>query len=177
MAVGFEQKDEEWFEYKTQSGHTVIGRIDAVMNSGSIVEHKTTSGPIDGSYFLRLEMDEQIPTYMIARNSNNVLYTVCSTPSIRQKKGETEEEFKQRCIEWLNEPDKFTIANIARLDYDLKAFADEQDAIINEMEKCKLFYRNPGHCMKWGRLCQYAPICMRYNPDEEYIQFTKTRKD
>ena len=172
---------EKWFEYKTSSGHTVIGRMDAVAENGRVIEHKTTSGLIDGEYFARLEMDEQIPTYMIAAKTGAVIYTVCSTPSIRQKKGEKDDEFAARCVEWFNEnPDeKFKVEVLHRSAEQLETFAIEQDAVINEMADCKVFYRNPSHCMKWGRMCEYAPICMHYDPLQEYIEFKKRemRKD
>lgn len=165
---------ERWFEYSTQSGHEVIGRMDALGTDGSVIEHKTTSGLIDGAYFQRLEFDEQIPTYMLAANTTEVIYTVCSTPTIRQKKNETAEEFEERCVEWFEDESggkKFSIENIHRTPEQLEAFSAEQDAIITEMDECKLYYRNPAHCMKWGRLCEYAPICNSYGPDVEAVGF------
>lgn len=168
---------EKWFEYQTPSGHTVIGRMDAVAKNGNVIEHKTTSGIIDGAYFQRLEMDEQIPTYMLAAGSNEVVYTVCSTPSIRQKKNESDDEFAERCLEWFDDETvgkKFDVELITRSDAQLELFAVEQDAIIDEMANSKLYYRNPQHCMKWGRLCEYAPICMHYyDPAMEYIEYKK----
>lgn len=163
---------EEWFAYNTPSGHTVVGRIDGRTKNGSIVEHKTTSSAIDGQYFLRLDMDEQIPTYMLSQNTNSIYYTVCQTPSIRQRKGETELEFYSRCVDWYDDS-KIVCVPMFRSDKQLFAFMAEQDAVLNEMENCKVFYRNPNHCMKYGRLCEYAPICMNYNPSEEYVQFRK----
>lgn len=164
---------EKWFEYQTACGHVVVGRIDAKAKDGSVVEHKTTSGLIDGAYFQRLEMDEQIPTYMLAENTDRVIYAVCSTPSIRQRKNETDAEFRARCLSWFDGADKFAVTEIRKTASQLKAFAAEQDAMIDEMANCKLFYRNPGHCMKWGRMCEYAPVCMEYNPEQEYIQFKR----
>lgn len=164
---------EKWIEYPTASGHTVVGRIDAKAKNGAVIEHKTTSGLITGAYFQKLEIDEQIPTYMIAENTNRVIYTVCATPTIRQKKNESNDEFKARCLDWFDSAEKFAVTEIFKTDEQLKQFAVEQDAIINEMENCKLFYRNPNHCTKWGRLCEYAPVCMQYDPAKEYIQFTR----
>ena len=169
---------EQWFEYNTQSGHTVIGRVDAtVAHAHTVVEHKTTGSSIDGAYFQRLEFDEQIPTYMLGMNVNDVVYTVCQTPTIRQKKNETDEEFEERCIAWFDEPSadgkKFAIETIHKTPEQLELFAAGQDAVINEMANCRLFYRNPSHCMKWGRLCEYASICMHYDPNMEYIEFKR----
>lgn len=166
---------EEWFSYTTESGHKIVGRIDGRTIGNEVIEHKTTSGSIDGDYFARLDFDEQIPTYMLACNSNWVWYTVCSTPTIRQKKNESDDEFYLRCVEWFADDTehKVTCVKLFRDDEQLKSFAAEQDAVVSEMENCKLFYRNPSNCMKWGRMCEYASVCMNYNPEQEYIQFRR----
>lgn len=165
---------EQWFNYETPSGHTMVGIIDA-KNGAELVEHKTTSGLIDGNYFQKLEFDEQIPTYMLAFNTNWINYTVCSVPSIRQKKTESDEEFYQRCVDWYAEDTehKITMVQLNRTNDELEEFQKEQDDILNEMENCKLFYRNPANCSKWGRLCEYASVCMNYDPSQEYVQFKK----
>lgn len=171
---------EKWFEYQTASGHTVIGRVDGVTERGEVVEHKTTSSLIDGSYFQRLETDEQIPTYMLGMDIDTIYYTVCAAPSIRQKKGETEEEFIERCVAWYDDESsgkKFDVVELKRSLDDLREFAEEQDAVIKEMATCKLFYRNPSHCYKWGRLCEYAPICKHYDPTMEYIEYKRRERD
>lgn len=169
---------EAWFEYSTPSGHKVVGRIDGLMSENRIIEHKTTSGLINGSYFQRLEMDEQIPTYMLAKNATEILYTVCCVPTLRRKKGETDGEFEKRLIDWYDEDtdSKISVCQIVKSPEELDKFRIEQDAILTEMENCKLFYRNPNHCMRWGRLCEYASVCMDYDPNKEYIQF-KRRED
>lgn len=172
------ESTEKWVSYKTKSGHTVVGRVDALTKDNEVVEHKTTSGPVDGDYFRKLDFDEQIPTYMLACRSNKIIYTVCAVPSIRQKKGETEEEFYRRCVDWFAEDvlNRITFVVITRDQAQLDAFADEQDKIISEMENCQFFYRNPGNCYKYGRLCEYAPVCMDYDPEQEYIEFKRREK-
>ena len=166
---------EGWFEYSLPSGHLVRGRYDAVCSNGRVVEHKTTSGLIDGAYLKRLDMDEQIPTYLHASNGNLVCYTICSTPSIRQRKYESSKSFESRCFDWYENGNyqKITMLELYRNDKQLERFVSEQDAIVEEMSHCRNYYRNPSHCVKWGRLCEYAPICMEYNPNQEYIQFKR----
>lgn len=166
---------EEWFSYKTKSGHEVVGRVDGRTWQNEIIEHKTTSGSVDGQYFSSLEMDEQIPTYMLAFDTNCVWYTVCAVPTIRQKKNEADNEFYMRCVLWYSEDtdSKIQCVKIFRDAEQLEKFADEQDAILNEMEGCKNFYRNPSNCRKWGRMCEYAPVCMSYDPEQEYVQFKR----
>lgn len=165
---------EEWFEYLTPSGHKMVGRIDAKKGS-ELIEHKTISGLIDGAYFQKLEFDEQIPTYMLAFSCNTINYTVCSTPSIRQKKTESDEEFYWRCVDWFSEDtsQKIAMVQLQRTNEELEEFLYEQDDILNEMEDCKLFYRNPSNCCRWNRMCDYASVCINYDPNQEYIQFKK----
>lgn len=169
------EAEEEWFSYKTKSGNEVIGRIDARLLDGTLVEHKTTSGEINEAYWYGLENNEQILTYMAAYGTNKMLYTVCRTPTIRQKKNEDSWEFFNRCKEWYEEDTELKIAKreIWRSPEEIEEFKAEQDAVINEMSDCKLFYRNESHCMKWGGMCEYAPVCRHYDPNLEYVQFTK----
>lgn len=166
---------EKWFEYQTESGHTVVGRLDGVTDKGDVVEHKSTSGLIDGIYLQRLQFDEQIPTYMLATGAEQVFYTVCSTPSLRQKRDESEDDFIVRCVEWFDEDSahKIDVIPIWKTFIELKEFAEAQDRIITHIEKCKDFYRNPNHCMKWGRLCEYAPICFEKDLDRDFVNFKR----
>ena len=166
---------EEWFSYSTASGNEVVGRIDARAGDGCLIEHKTTSGEIDEAYWYNLENNEQVLTYMAAYDVNTMLYTVCRTPTIRQKKNETEYEFYRRCVEWYEEDTdhKISFRRIYRDKADIEEFKAEQDATINEMASCELFYRNEANCMRWGRMCEYYPVCRHYDPNQEYIEFTR----
>lgn len=167
--------EEEWFEYKTPSGNTVIGRIDARDKDGRIIEHKTTGSEITEEYWYNLENNEQVLTYMAAYDVQRMIYTVCRTPSIRQKMNESDGEFWQRCVDWYKEDkdSKIQMREIYREKGDIEAFKKQQDATINEMAGCTLFYKNESHCMKWGKMCEYAPVCRFYDPNMEYINFTR----
>lgn len=169
---------EDWFEFEINDNCSIIGRLDGRTTDGCVIEHKTTSGAIDGVYLQRLELDEQIPTYMIACGTTTIIYTVCQSPTIRQKRNETDEEFFQRCVDWYEEDTekKIAVFYLSRSKSELQEFKQELDAISNEIANCKNFYRNPNHCMKWGRLCEYAPICKYYNPEEEYVQFRRRNR-
>lgn len=158
---------EKWFEYSADENQ-IIGRIDGLNSDGFVVEHKTTSLVIDGNYWNALEMDEQILTYMIAMNTNRILYTVCRTPTIRQTQNETDEDFENRCIEWYDKDteSKIAINEIIRTEQRLEDFKKMQIETVKEISNCKLFYRCPSNCQKWGRMCEYAPICMMSNYDE-----------
>lgn len=170
---------EEWFEYQTKSGNTVIGRIDARAKDGTLIEHKTVGSEITEEYWYNLENNEQVLTYMAAYGVERMIYTVCRTPNIRIKKNETEEEFFQRCKDWFEEDTdtKIQMREIYRTKEDIEEFKEEQDATINEMSTVSLFYRNESHCMKWGKMCEYAPVCRHYDPNLEYVGFIREEKE
>ena len=47
---------------------------------------------------------------------------------------------------------------------------------ISTMKKAEIigeFYRNCSHCFRWGRRCEYASICLNFDPEQEYIEFTR----
>ncbi len=169
---------EEWFNYDTEFGDKFVGRIDALNEDGGIIEHKTTSVDIDEEYWYTREMDEQLMTYMYAYNTRKAYYTVCKTPTIRQKKNETENDFFDRCRAWYDEDTESKIAmrEIYHTDEEIEAFIKEQALTIHEMNECKLFYKNQSYCTKWGKMCDFAPICQHYDPEQEYIGFVKENK-
>lgn len=168
------QAVEEWFD-KDIDGHTLVGRIDGKTPDGELVEHKTTSAKIDEAYFFNLSFDEQILSYMLAKDTNGIYYTVCQTPTIRQRQNESEEDFQQRCIDWFDDDtdSKIRVVHITRQPKEIEEFKVATVGIMGEMEQCKLFYRNPGNCMRYGRMCEYAPICLEYDPKAEYVDFSK----
>ncbi len=172
-------RSEEWFEYRIpKETHTLVGRIDGMTEDGVLVEHKTVSSPIDEQYMYQLNFDEQVLTYMMAHNVTQMWYTVCQTPTIRQKKSETDGEFFQRCLEWYGTDTKTKIdcVFIERTQEQIDKHRIEMAQIMDEMEYCKLFYRNTGYCNKWGRFCEYSTVCLDYSPDKEYIGFERSKK-
>lgn len=171
---------EEWFEYKTEFGDTFVGRIDARNADGAIIEHKTTSGEINEEYWYTRDTDEQLMSYMYAYNTRKAIYTVCRAPTIRQKKDESDEEFFDRCVEWFDDDTEHKIAkrDVYHTDEEINDFVREQALTIREMNECKLFYKNQSYCTKWGRMCEYAPICQHYDPNQVYVGFEEIeRKD
>jgi transcriptional regulator with XRE-family HTH domain len=50
------------------------------------------------------------------------------------------------------------------------------EAISDEINHCKRFYRVPSHCMKWGRPCEYMGICRNFDPQMEYIGFERRKE-
>ena len=165
---------EKWFEYKTAGGNVIVGRYDGLGES-SILEHKTTGGTIDGNYWRNVLDDEQLLTYMLASGKNHALYTVCQKPRIRQTMKETGVEFEERCKSWYEAETEQKIACIGVFHPDERIEQHERDidAMCETIQNCTNFYRNRAFCRYYGRECEYAPICNKCDPNEEYIGFTK----
>lgn len=171
--IGQVEAVEEWFNRELPNGNVIVGRCDGRLKDGRIVEHKTSSGDLDEAYIAGLQNDEQILTYMWAYGVNHILYTVCKTPTIRLKKDEDEDSFRQRCIDWYDEDTEHKIGTIDvyRSPEEIAEFEQDLNEIADEIDQCKRFYRVPSHCMKWNRPCEYMSICRNYDPQMEYAGF------
>lgn len=167
---------EEWCRY--EDGDTpLIGRVDGVTEDGDLVEHKTTSlDPLE--YEFNLQWDEQLLAYMLMTGARKVWYTVCRKPTIRQKKNESEEEFFNRMVEWYDEDtdSKIKLIAVERTDADIARFVEEYKNIRDDISlayRYNDFYRNTCHCNSWGRRCEYSSVCLNYDPNQNYVEFTK----
>lgn len=175
---------EEWFEYWLNPSDTLIGRIDGIADDGWLVEHKTTGSPIGEDYEYSLQWDEQILAYMLATGARQMWYTICRKPTLRQKKDETQEEFFQRMVDWYDEDtdSKIRLLQISRTDAEVEAFRRSLLATVWEMKYLQnvqdeeRFYCNAQHCMTWGRRCEYSSVCLAYDPNADYIEFTKDER-
>lgn len=176
--IGKVEAVEEWFERPLPDGNVLCGKCDGRLEDGRILEHKTTSADLDEAYIASLQNDEQILTYMWAYEVNEILYTVCKTPTIRIKKDESEDDFRQRCLEWYDTdtPLKIGTIDVFRMPDEIKEFGADLEAISDEINHCKRFYRVPSHCMKWGRPCEYMGICRNFDPQMEYIGFERRKE-
>lgn len=168
---------EEWVE-KEVGRHTLFGRVDGLSEDGCLVEHKSVGYEIGPDYEYNLQWDEQILAYMLMSGTNKVYYTVCRKPLVRQKKGESDWEFFLRMVAWYDEytDAKIRLMVITRTDEEIQAFAEQVKAIGDEMEKTDSYYLNTCHCFRWGRQCEYASVCLHYDPSEEYLQFTRRER-
>lgn len=173
---------EKWLEYDLGDGNKLVGIVDGIADDGHIVEHKTTGSDITEQYEYNLLWDEQILAYMLMTGHRKVWYTVCRKPTIRQKQNETEEEFFQRMIEWYDTDtdSKIRLLEIERTDEEVEQFKQELLSMMETMkaaEHDKDFYKNTCHCNMWGRRCEYSPICLNYDPEQEYIEFIRKEKE
>ena len=187
---------EEWFEFPLGEEHTLVGRFDAIAEDGCVVEHKTTSADVDDEYIYNLQWDEQILNYMLASGKNEMWYTVCKKPTIRQKQNETEEEFLARCIAWYDDDteNKIRVIKVTRSENEVEHQRELLIRIAQRMEYDEAwneatieakgsafadewFYRNPSHCTCYGRRCEFAPICLDYDPKPEYVEFRRKENE
>lgn len=154
--------------------HTLIGYVDGLSDDAKLVEHKTTSLDPE-EYIYNLQWDEQILAYMGMTGTRDVYYTICKKPTIRQRKGESDEDFFWRMVDWYDTDTdrKITVELITRTDEDVEAFMKDLKSTVDDMENPVCLYKNTSYCNAWGRRCEYAPICMHYDPNEEYVGFKK----
>lgn len=159
--------------------HILHGFVDGLTDDGYIVEHKTTSRDISegGEYEYNLLWDEQVLAYMSLTGLRKVYYTVCKKPTIRQKKDESDEAFFYRMLEWYDTDtdQKIRLFVVERTDDEVAQFEKDFEEICAQMQE-GVIYKNTCHCMQYGRRCEYASICMHYDPEQEYIEFTKDER-
>lgn len=176
------EKVEYQFNVKIGRGKSLIGKIDAICEDGTPVEHKTTSDTIDEKYIHRLNWDDQVTNYLLALSLerkeiiNKVIYTVIKKPTIRLKQNETMEDYLKRCVEWYEDDTEHKVATfpVIRSKDDLVEKQAELVHMFKEMKSCKCFYRNPSHCSIMG--CSYASVCLSYTPEAGAVDFVKKTK-
>lgn len=162
-----------------------------------VLERKTTSEDLDfGSVFWRrLLFDSQPSTYVraareLGHDVQGVLYDVLKKPTLRLKKGETPEAFRDRIIaeQYTKEPERFFARKeVVRLDHELDladaetwAYAEQ----IHEARKRGRWPRNVDACFSYNSACEYLPICTgeederspryRVSPREPRVRLSKS---
>ena len=185
MAAAFQAYSgyEEWnvkgveVEFMTPIKENLMlrGRMDAVIDNGTPLEHKTFGGGDWDKYVNHLAWDDQATLYMLAAGTNRCIYTVCKKPTIRLKKGETEEEYCLRCWDWYRDggEEKFKVFNVTRAKGEIEAARNEliriKDAIM-----WGHFYRNPQACALVS--CPYESVCLSYRGEIIPVGFEKKMK-
>ena len=164
--------------------HILIGRVDGIAEDGSLVEHKTTSLNLD-EYEYNLQWDEQMLAYMWLTDTTHIWYTIIRKPTIKQKKEESDEEFFYRMIDWYDE-DTDNKIRLLRLERTQKEITDcikelqwtMDDIELLDTDDFRKWSKNTCYCNHWGRRCEYADVCLNYDPNRNYIGFVKgERKD
>ena len=159
------------------------GKIDglAVMHDGrlALVEHKTAGCDIapDSDYWLRLRGNAQVMQYVMAARALGwdvalVIYDVARKPAIRQKQGETAEQFGDRLGADTKERPDFYFARreVPILEDDLAEFEVQRQVLARQILSCRGEARRtkrPEH--GWPRNvgemtcrnCDYAGFCLQ----------------
>lgn len=164
---------EKPFEYALGQDVTLVGRVDGI-SGDSIVEHKTTSAEITDEYEYNLQWDDQLLAYMLGTRTRKVWYTVCRKPTIRQRKGESDREYFDRMVAWYDTDteSKLRLLQVTRTNAEVAEFRRELNVVAHEMKQAWV-YRNPAFCTQYGSRCEYAPVCLTYDPDMNYVQFDR----
>ena len=159
---------EQEFSVKLTPFFMLRGKVDAICEDGSIVEHKTTRNPLDDLYLERLAYDDQVSIYLAAQSLlhekliTRVHYTAVQKPTLRQKQGEPEADFFTRCWNWYT-PEKVKSFTVVRTAWEIDDTISELRDLAKEIRNRKLWYRNPSHCMIVD--CAYRPICLECDPE------------
>jgi len=177
------KKAEEWIEKEIMPGRILHGRVDGITEDGIVVEHKTTSRDIGAEYEYNLMWDEQVLAYMYLTGTRHIIYTVCRKPTIRQKKDETVDDFFHRMVEWYDEDteSKIRCFDVIRTDAEVEAWVHETMEVLEQMDDCRGLedkcYKNTLHCQSFGSECPYKSVCLHYDADQQYVEYTRRERD
>ena len=167
---------EKPLSYDLGDGNKLVGIADGIAADGHIVEHKTYGGTDSmEQYEFNLQWDEQILAYMLMTGMRKVWYTVCRKPTIRQKKDETDEQFFYRMLDWYEEnpTERMRLFEIERMDAEVEEYRQNLLCMSAEISGAQNFYKNTCNCNMYGRRCEYSSVCLHYDPNAQYVEFTK----
>jgi len=159
------------------------GKIDGlgVLHDGRLVliEHKTCSDDIgpESDYWLRLRANGQIMQYVLAARAlgwqiETVIYDVARKPAIRQKQGETPEQFCDRLTADAQARPGFYFARreVPVLDQDLDEFRVQRLELARQILALRRAERRVSHPEQaWARNvnglicrgCQFQSFCLQ----------------
>ena len=173
----------------------LCGKADGLLRVNGklyIMEHKTTSC-LDDTYIARIQIDKQIALYADALSRElkepvcGAIYDIIQKPTIRMKKGETEEEFQARRAALIAKSKTGTSSAKRQEPETEEAFEQRvRDSIdetffrrerieftraniqshmremwqISKDIKQGVYYRNTNECNAIGRKCPYLELCI-----------------
>ena len=170
-------------------GASFSGKIDAVVQNTIdgryyIIEHKTAS-IVDDAYISQKVIDSQTLSYALGVKQtlgiqvSGVIDDIITKPKIRQKKGESKEEFYNRIYNDVND-DNFNRIVIPIEQEDLEAFDNELrracfDLLTSFNEGGDAFYKCTGSCIGRYGACEYLPLCKSKGKCEDYNELYENR--
>lgn len=161
----------------------LAGQLDGlVRDSGGsvwILEHKTTSEDITpgSAYWQRLRLDTQVAVYhqgarFLGHEPVGVLYDVLRKPALRpyepgqrRRTAETPEEYRDRLLDalgidaarYLQRGGVVLLAGDER-EMGLDLWQSAQS--LRDTQRLGRYARNGDACMRFGRACDYLPLCL-----------------
>lgn len=137
-----------------------------------VLEHKTTSESLDvgSGFWRRLEVSHEPSMYIraaqeLGHDVQGVLYDVIKKPTLRLKKNESPETFRDRIVneQYAAKPDEFLKRHpVLRLSNqvdeahrEIWQYAEQ----IHEARKHDRFPKNPDACFSYNSNCEYLGVC------------------
>ena len=150
-------------------GHDFIMYADAIVDEpdGLVLREYKTASRIDSVYVDKLKFNDQISRYCLAieqelgKKVKRIEYYVAKKPLLRQKNGETLEQFRQRLVEKISEDEESI--QYFELDRTKEQLEEEKEDLIYDMEqieKTKRYTKNLSACSCYGT-CPYLELCMK----------------
>jgi hypothetical protein len=152
---------EQGFTLRLGNG-LIVGKMDGVIDDGDLLEHKTTSQYLSPEFLSQYIVHNQITLYMAAlRELLGRMPKKCIVNIIRVKEYKT-----------VNKDDKlFSRQYVTRTTAQLDQFLQQLEFRISQVKNFlrigfDAFYQNaPEACTKWGRICEYMPLCQAQDSD------------
>lgn len=160
----------------------LAGKIDGLTKIDGqywLIEYKTASQISEG-YFERLDLDDQITTYIYAIQKlrgikiAGVIYRVVKKPTIKQTQKESVEQYCERLIKDYQERQDFYFfeSKFYRSQEDLKRFELELWQFVQQFlyeKRNGINYRNTTRCLDWGK-CEYMGLCAGHADAESMFE-------
>ncbi len=170
------------------------GKIDALVQmkadhygfrEGDLVllEHKSAAR-VDEAYLARLELDSQIRLYSLYLERQlklpiaGVLYNIIIKPGLRPKKEETPAEFTLRLRQAMRQTEQYQRHQILIPAHQLDETERELwviKSIISAARKDAVFPRNAQSCYNFSHPCDYYPLCVSADPEQEIARSGRYR--
>lgn len=149
-------------------GNDFVGKIDGLLRNKEtgkyyILEHKTAS-VVDEAYVAQKDIDSQTLNYANAIQMDmgievsGAIHDIITKQKIRQKKGESEEDFCRRLEEDVTD-DNFERIVVEFSPGQLEESLAELQSQMQELQECRRFHKCTGACLGRFGACEYLPIC------------------
>lgn len=172
-------------EIKTEfGGNEFIMYADAIVEEpdGLILREYKTASRIDATYIDKLEFNDQISRYCLAieqelgKKVKKIEYYVAKKPLLRQKNGETLEQFRERLVEKITEDEEsIQYFELHRTKEQLEEEKEDLIYDMNVINNTKRYTKNLSACSCYGN-CPYLNLCMK-EKDAELLYEVKEEEE